>query len=129
MTHTIQRVRIHRTRGPAAPHHPHRSMRTAIGWAVAVLGLVTAVTLTVVAITSDTTPQRTETVQTSAENPRAGVPMSADAAERWFAAEAAALPKGVPMSADAAERWFAADSAPVGVPRSADAAERWLANR
>jgi hypothetical protein len=40
----------------------------------------------------------------------AGVPHSADAAERWFASQhppPAGWPEGIPQSADAADRWFA----------------------
>lgn len=128
MTHTIPHVHIGRTRRPAVPHTPRKSMRTAIGWAAVILGLVTAVTLAVVAITQDSTPQRVETEQTAVNNSRAGVPMSPDAAERLFAGESASLPLGVPLSADGAEHWLAGSGAPVGVPSSADGAERWLAN-
>lgn len=101
-------------------------MRTVLVWAAILLGLATAVTLAVLAMTSDSTPQRIET-ETPAAPTRAGVPMSADAAERLLAGNGA--PVGVPKSADGAERWLAdAGKAPVGVPRSADAAERWLAD-
>ncbi|MGH3347247.1 MAG: hypothetical protein ACRDO4_09705 [Nocardioides sp.] len=46
----------------------------------------------------------------------------------------AGWPAGVPRSADAAERWFAQQHQvragwPEGIHRSADAAERWFANR
>ena len=63
----------------------------------------------------------------------AGVPGSADAAERWFAQRQAPAgwPEGISRSADAAERWFAQRQAPAawpeGINRSADAAERWFA--
>ena len=126
MTHTIPRVHVIRTRRPALPHPPRSSMRTVVGWAAVILGLVTAVAFAVVAITGDDTPQRIETEQTALDTSRAGVPMSADAAERLLAARSG-VPVGVPLSADAAERWLANDTAPVGVPSSADAAERWLA--
>ena len=67
----------------------------------------------------------------------AGIPRSADAAERWFAQQQqapAGWPAGIPRSADAAERWFAQQQQasagwPAGIPRSADAAERWFASR
>lgn len=124
MTHTIERVRIHKTPRPAAPQPPRKSMRPALGWAAIVVGLFTAVTLTLLTIMSDTTPQR---IETPAQDSRAGVPMSADAAERLFAGQIAPLPAGVPRSADAAEHWLANRSGvPQGVPGSADGAEHWL---
>lgn len=123
MTTTTERVRVLKTPAPASPTPPRRSLRTALVWGAILLGLATAITLAVLAITSDSAPQR---IETPAAPTRAGVPMSADAAERLLAGSGA--PVGVPRSADAAERWLAGSGAPVGVPRSADGAERWLAN-
>lgn len=126
MTTTTERVRVLKTPVPASPQPPHRSVRTVLAWAAILLGMATAVTLVLLAITSDSTPQR---IETPAQESRAGVPMSADAAERLLAGQAGTLPAGVPRSADAAERWLANQSgAPLGVPRSADGAERWLAD-
>ena len=129
MTHTIEPVQTHQT--PSSSHDasrpPRRSRGALVGWVVVIVGLVAAVILALLAITSDSAPQRTEN-QAPAKQSVGGVPMSADAAERYLAGQTAARP-GVPMSADAAERDLAPDTAtrPMGTPGSADAAERYLA--
>jgi hypothetical protein len=139
MTHTTTPVPV-RQEPTAAP--PSRDPRVFLGWALLAAGLAAAGVL-ILAVTSSgpapqpaTTPSPTSSLfdaPNSYAGWPAGVPRSADAAERWFAQEQATAgwPAGVPRSADAAERWFAQQQAtagwPAGVPRSADAAERWFA--
>ncbi|MFC5176046.1 hypothetical protein [Nocardioides taihuensis] len=101
-------------------------MRKSLGWVAIAVGLVVAVVLVLLSITSDTAPER---VETPADTSLVGVPQSADGAERYLAELSLTWPVGVPQSADAAERYLAELSLtwPVGVPQSADAAERYLA--
>jgi hypothetical protein len=132
MTHTTEQVPVQETptTGTDPQQPPRRSRRTVLGWAAIAIGLVAAVVLVLLTITSDTAPQRIETEQTPAEPSLVGVPRSADAAERYLADHNATRPSGVPLSVDAAERYLADHNAtrPNGVPLTADAAERYLAD-
>lgn len=132
MTQTTEPVGVHETPSSVhtPPQPPRRSLRTLLGWAVIVVGLVVAVILVLLTITTDTAPQRIEPGQTPAEPSQVGVPRSADAAERYLTDHNLPRPMGVPGSADAAERYLAEHNAPrpMGVPGSADAAERYFAD-
>lgn len=149
-------------------HHPSR--RTVLGWVMLGLGVAAAGLLILLTTSSgpssqpDTTPAPNSSLLDIPRTPEiaerwlahhsdvlgagtattgwpAGVPHSADAAERWFAQQRyAGWPVGVPQSADSAERFYARQQAtkpapgryagwPEGVPQSADAAERLLAQQ
>ena len=104
MTHTIERVRVAETPSTRSSQPPRRSLHISLVSTTVLLGLVSAVVLLLMAISSDTQPQ----IESPADNLGTGIPMSADAAERYFAGlERAGVRAGVPMSADAAERHFA----------------------
>jgi hypothetical protein len=135
MTHTIEQGIAHEapSTGTDPQQPPRRSRRTVPGWTAIGVGLVAAMVLMLLTITSDPSPQRI-TAPTPAEDTvvgrPVGVPMSADGAERYLADHQGSRPVGVSMSADGAERYLAdhQGSRPVGVPMSADGAERYLAD-
>jgi hypothetical protein len=88
---------------------PRRSRRTTLTWVAVATGLVAAVVLVVLTITSDTAPPRTETDRTPAEV-SGHAPQSADAAEHYLSQRSRAAQ--APRSADAAERYLADQPAP-----------------
>jgi hypothetical protein len=135
MTHTIEQGIAHEapSTGTDPQQPPRRSRRPVLGWAAIAMGLVAAVMLLLLTITSDPSPQRItdpKPAEDSVVGRPVGVPGSADAAERYLADQQGSRPIGVPGSADAAERYLADQqgSRPIGVPGSADAAERYLAD-
>ena len=132
MTHTIEQGIAHEAPSTATDPQqpPRRSRRTVLGWAAIAVGLLSAVVLVLLTITSDPSPQKT-TNQTPSESSVVHPPLSADAAERYFADQQGSRPIGVPGSADGAERYLADQqgSRPIGVPGSADGAERYLADQ
>jgi hypothetical protein len=132
MTHITERTRAAESK-PAADVRTRKLrsfLPTFIAWTAIAVGLVSAAWLVLLTMTSDPAPQPRETQQPAPESSLAGVPRSADAAERWLANRTPVRPVRVPRSADAAERWLANSTLdrPVGVPGSADAAERYLAD-
>lgn len=115
MTHTTERVREAPSfvppSPPPAPQPPRRSLEAQLIWGMIAAGLVAAVALLLMSITSGT-GQPTPTDRPPLTQAVPGVPMSADAAERYlaqrhFAERGLAGPAGVPGSADAAERYLA----------------------
>jgi hypothetical protein len=136
MTHTIEQGIAHEapSTGTDPQQPPRRSRRPVLGWAAVATGLVAAVVLLLLTITSDPSSQRitapTPTEDSVVGRP-VGVPRSADGAERYLADHQSSRPMGVPGSADGAERYLAdhQSSLPTGVPGSADGAERYLANQ
>ena len=157
MTHTIEQGIAHEapSTGTDPQQPPRRSRRPVLGWAAVAMGLVAAVVLLLLTITSDPSPHRI-TAPTPAEDsvvgrpvgvPQVGgrrralprrppglppgrCPRSADGAERYLADQQGSRPIGVPGSADGAERYLADQqgSRPIGVPGSADGAERYLSD-
>ena len=109
MTHTAEQAHVDATRTSDHAQPPPRrgSLHTMIGWVVIAAALLAAVLLVLLTTMSETAPQRVEPEQTPPGPSLAGVPRSADAAERWLADHVATRPMGVPGSADAAERWLA----------------------
>ena len=131
MTHTIEQGIAHEAPSTASDPQqpPRRSRRTVLGWAAIAVGLLSAVVLVLLTTTSDPSPQKI-TVPTPSESSVVRPPLSADAAERYFADQQSSRPIGAPGSADGAERYLAdqQSSRPIGVPGSADSAERYLAD-
>ena len=88
MTHTIEQGTAHEapTTGTDLQQPPRRSRRTVLGWAAVAMGLVAAVVLLLLTITSDPSPQRI-TDPTPAEDSVVGGPrrvsQAADGAERY----------------------------------------------
>lgn len=110
MTHTTERVREAPSfvppSPPPAPQPPRRSLEAQLIWGMIAAGLVAAVALLLMSITSGTgQPTRTDRPPVTQAVP--GVPMSADAAERYLANRSITRPEGAPWSADAAERYLA----------------------
>jgi len=115
MAHTTTHVP---TPIPPTTDPPSRADRTrggVAGWLLTAAGLAAAGVLLLVA-TSAGPPPSPAPIQSPngslIDMPHtgwpAGVPQSADAAERWFALQQAPVgwPEGIPRSADAADRWF-----------------------
>lgn len=138
MTHTTEQATgqatVHQAPSPvtSTPGPPRRSRRTSVVEVMIAVGLLAALTLTLLVITSGSDPQRVGTPPAPTGVSLPGVPLSADGAERHFRAGSSVtrLP-GSPLSADGAERHLLGRSLvrPAGVPVSADAAERYLTNR
>ena len=119
--------------GPELP--PPSSRSTVLGWAAVGMGLVAAVVVVLLTITSDPSPHTSiyrAPTELSVGSPPVGAPGSADGAERYLAnLERLSRRVGAPGSADGAERYLAnleRLSRRVGAPGSADGAERYLAN-
>jgi hypothetical protein len=149
---------------------PRHGSRVVIGWALAASGLAAAGVLILAVTSSGPAPEPATTSSNGSlvdvpRNPEiaerwlahhsdvigagrpttswpAGVPQSADAADRWFVQQRyAGWPAGAPHSADGADRFLAQQHArqqssastpgryagwPEGVPHSADGADRIL---
>ena len=102
MTDTTERIRVTETPSVTSPQPPRRFLHVGLASTAVLLGLVAAVALLLLA--SDTSPQ---SGGRPADTARPGIPMSADAAERYFSgSDGASGRAGVSMSADAAERYF-----------------------
>jgi hypothetical protein len=143
MTHTTQPTKVRQTpdTGSTSTRSPRQRIPSFIAWAAIAVGLMSASVLVVLTFTSDPAVKPAQTPQSptgsTIQQRPAGVPMSADGAERYLAEHGTNLaprPAGAPLSADAAERYLAEHGTNLvlrrdGVPLSADAAERYLADQ
>ena len=92
MTDTTERIRVTETPSVTSPQPPRRSLHVGLASTAVLLGLVAAVALLLLAIASDTSPQ---SGGRPADTARPGIPMSADAAERYFSGSDGAKGRGV----------------------------------
>ena len=123
MTHTIEQAITHEapSTGTEPQQPPRRSRRTVLGWAAVAVGLVAAVALVLLTITSDPSPQRNTDptpprTRSSAAGRRAP---DVGGRRRALPRRPPELPPGrCPGSADGAERYLAdhQSSRPAGVP-------------
>ena len=105
---TIQRVvtqQVPRTH-TEPQRSPGRASSPVRGWLAIAAGLVAAVVLVVLTVTSGSTPQQIDRPPAQPDSGLAGVPRSADGAERYLSQHQGTRPMGVPGSADAAERYL-----------------------